>query len=227
METTNKKKMKALKNKADSETETTLRVGVEPEIETTSKAEPASKTEAAPKTVGRDFFDDQWKESWTYIKTVVDVLREPILILDKNLTVKAANEPFYLAFKTLRENTENKNIYSLGNGQWDIPTLRKLLEDILPKHTFFNGFEVVHDFPKIGRKVMILNARQIYSDDGKALFPPIILLAMEDVTGMMDVAEKLARHTNDFETELKGRTQSFEDEISALKREIGTLKKKS
>ena len=180
------------------------------------------------KSIGRDFFDELWKESWTYIKSVVDVVREPILILDENLTVKAANEPFYQTFHVLREQTENKNIYALGNGQWDIPTLRKLLEDILPKQTFFNGFQVAHDFPSIGRKVMILNARQIHStDDGsKERFPPIILLAIEDVTGMMDVAEKLARHTNEFETELKGRTQSMEVQISSLEKELEILKKK-
>lgn len=200
-------------------------------METTNKKKQKidTDTEFTSKVIGRDFFDKLWKESWTYIKTVVDVVREPVLILDKNLTVKAANEPFYQTFHVLREQTENKNIYALGNGQWDIPALRKLLEDILPKRTFFNGFQVAHDFPLIGRKVMILNARQIhFADDGsKELFPPIILLAMEDVTGMMDVAEKLARHTNEFETELKGRTQNLETQISSLEKEIEILKKKA
>ena len=118
-------------------------------------------------------------------------------------------------------------VYELGNGQWDIPALRKLLEEILPKHTFFNGFQVAHDFPTIGRKVMILNARQIhFTDDGsKELFPPIILLAIEDVTEVMDVAEKLAQHTSEFEAELTERTQKLEVHIKALEKEIGALKK--
>ena len=96
-------------------------------------------------------------------------------------------------------------MYELGNGQWDIPSLRKLLEDILPKNTFFKGFEVAHDFPAIGPKIMILNARQIHSDK----FPPIIMLAMEDVTEMMAVAEALALRTNQFEAKLTEQAQKF------------------
>src|SRR5689334_10999042 len=103
-----------------------------------------------------------WGESWTYIKTVVDVVREPILILDKELHVMAANEAFYRTFQVELKDTEHKIVYELGNGQWNIPALKKLLEDILPKNTFFKGFEVIHEFPFIGRKVMILNARQIH-----------------------------------------------------------------
>jgi len=161
-------------------------------------------------------------------KTVVDVLREPVLILDKDLHVRAANEPFYRTFRVGREDTQGKIVYELGNGQWNIPALRKLLEDILPKHTFFNGFQVAHDFPLIGRKVMILNARQIhFTEDGsKELFPPIILLAIEDVTEMMDVAEKLARHTNEFEAELTERTKKLEIHIKTLEKEINGLKLK-
>jgi nitrogen-specific signal transduction histidine kinase len=148
--------------------------------------------------IGSDFVARVWEESWTYIKTVVDIVREPVLILDKNLQVKAANEAFYRTFQAEAKDTENKVVYELGNGQWNIPSLRKLLEDILPKNTFFKGFEVAHEFPVIGRKVMILNARQIHFKDDSAseMFPAIILLAIEDVTDMMMVAETLAVHTN-------------------------------
>lgn len=142
-----------------------------------------------------DSLERLWEESWTYIKTVVDVVREPILILDKNLCVMIANESFYQTFQVEPEDTEDKVIYKLGNGQWDILSLRKLLEDILPKNTFFKGFEVIHDFPFIGQKVMILNARRIYREEsGSGAFPPIILLAMEDVTEMVGVAEMFAHH---------------------------------
>src|SRR5580698_6305371 len=92
--------------------------------------------------VGADFFERLWEESWTYIRTVVDVVREPILILDKDLRVMAANESFYRMFQVESKDTEKRIIYELGNGQWNIPALRKLLEDILPKNTFFKGFEV-------------------------------------------------------------------------------------
>src|SRR3990167_7761061 len=128
-----------------------------------------------------DFLERLWEESWTYIKTVVDIVREPILILDKDLRVMAANESFYRMFQVEASDTEKRIVYELGKGQWDIPALRKLLEDILPKNTFFKGFEVSHDFPVIGRKVMILNARKIHrKEEGNSkIFPPIILLAME------------------------------------------------
>lgn len=141
-----------------------------------------------------DFFEYLWEKSWTYTRTLVDVAREPVLVLDKDLHVVAANDPFYRTFRVEPTETENKSIYELGNGQWGIPALRKLLEDILPNNSFFKGFELVHEFPHIGQKVMILNARRIYSEE--AAFPEgIILLAIEDVTEMMAVAEALARHT--------------------------------
>lgn len=187
-----------------------------------------TQTEEKP-IVGPDFFKRLWEESWTYIKTVVDVVREPILILDKDLRVMAANEAFYRSFQVEAKDTEKKVVYDLGNGQWNIPALKKLLEDILPQNTFFKGFEVIHDFPFIGRKVMILNARQIHSKENSVSesFPPIILLAMEDVTEMMDVAKTLADHTNLFEARLTEKTQTLEVHIGRLEKEINDLKKKS
>ncbi len=174
---------------------------------------------------GPDFALRIWEESWTYIKTVVDTVREPFLILDKNLCVMAANESFYRTFEVSEGDTENKLFYELGNRQWDIPSLRKLLEDILPKDSFFKGFEVAHDFPKIGRKVMILNARRIYREGNDSeLFPPIILLAMEDVTEMMGVAEMLAKHTNKYSEDMKGRANRLEGFIVELQKEIKSLK---
>lgn len=183
-------------------------------------------------SVGDDFFDRLWEESWTYIKTVVDIVREPVLVLDKDLRVMAANDSFYRTFQVEAKDTEKKVVYELGDGQWNILALRKLLEDILPKNTFFKGFEVIHEFPAIGRKVMILNARQIHSefikDDGASeLFPPIILLAMEDVTEMMVVAEALAGHANQSEARFAERTQRLEQHIGKLEQEINDLKKKA
>jgi nitrogen-specific signal transduction histidine kinase len=174
-----------------------------------------------------NFIEHFWEKSWTYIKTVVDVVREPVLILDKELHVISANESFYRTFQVEISDTEKKLVYELGNGQWDIPSLRKLLEDILPKNTFFRGFEVAHDFPSIGRKVMILNARQIHFKEYAAMERfPIILLAIEDITEMVTVAEKMADHTNQFEAKLIERTQNLEIEIKKLEEEINQLKKK-
>jgi hypothetical protein len=170
-----------------------------------------------------DFFARSWDQSWTYIKTVVDVVHEPVLILDKHFCVMAANDPFYSTFQVDKHETEGKLVYKLGNGQWDIPALRELLEEILPHNTFFNGFEVTHVFPSIGRKVMMLNARQIhYQKDGETqTLPPIILLAIEDVTEMMTVAESLAKTIHAFETTYNERTQKLEAQVAALMHKKG------
>ena len=179
--------------------------------------------------ISKDFTDLVWEESWAYIKTIVDVVREPILILDKDLNVMAANEPFYRTFQVEAKDTEKKHVYELGNGQWNIPALKKLLEGILPKQTFFKGFEVAHEFPFIGRKIMILNARQIHFKESTIIkpFPPIILLAMEDVTDIMVVAETLAGHANHLETKFEKQTKKLELNIGKLEKEIEELKKKT
>ncbi len=188
---------------------------------------PTNKT-AAVIPQGVDFFAQMWEDSWTYIKTVVDVVREPVLILDKNLCVLAANESFYRLFQVEINETENTLVYKLGNGQWDIPDLRRLLEDILPKNSFFKGFKVTHNFPSIGHKIIILNARQIHyrGDKTSEVCPPIILLAMEDVTEMMGIAESFAGHIGEIETKFNGQNESMQASIKELQAEIETLKNK-
>jgi hypothetical protein len=98
----------------------------------------------------------------------------------------------------------------------------------LPKNTFFKGFEVTHDFPSVGRKTIILNARQIHFKEDATLkpFPPIILLAMDDVTDIMLVAETLAGHANQLETKLTGRTEKLESQIKKLEKDVSRLKNK-
>jgi PAS domain-containing protein len=172
---------------------------------------------------GVDFAERVWKESWTYLKTVVDTVREPFLVLDKELCVMVANDSFYQTFKVKKEDTEQRHVYELGNGQWNIPVLRKLLEEILPKDTFFKGFEVTHNFPVIGKKVMILNARRIYREDANRKFPPIILLAMEDVTEHMILAERLTEQSRLLERELHERTRLLETHIETLSKEVRRL----
>ena len=194
-----------------------------------NKIKKGSSEKEGAVAIPAEFIENVWKESWTYIKTVVDIVREPILILDKDLRVMAANDCFYKTFQVEHADTEGKIVYDLGNGQWDIPALRKLLEDVLPKNTFFKGFEVEHNFPFIGRKVMILNARQIHFKESAAanLFPPTIFLAMEDVTDMMAVAETLAGHAKQFETKLTERTERLETQVSILSKELNQFRKKS
>ncbi len=186
----------------------------------------SKSTQKGFKPIEKDFFERLWEESWTYIKTVVDVLREPVLILDSRFKVLIANEPFYRTFHVMPHETEGKIVYELGNGQWNIPALRKLLETILPKDTFFKGFEVSHVFPSIGRKTMILNARKIHinEDAGGKKFPPIILLAMEDITEMMAVADSMATHAKRLEDKLEIEVKRLETSITALRSELERLK---
>lgn len=113
-----------------------------------------------------------------FAQNIVDTVREPLLILDAALRVRSANRAFYQTFKVSPEETEDHLIYELGNGQWDIPALRTLLEDIVPQSSVFNDFELEHDFPTIGRKVMLLNARKLRPGD----HTEFLVLAMEDVT---------------------------------------------
>ncbi len=176
---------------------------------------------------GIDFFAQLWEESWTYIKTVVDVVREPVLILDKNLCVLAANESFYRTFQVELKDTEGTLVYKLGNGQWDIPDLRRLLETILPKNTFFKGFRVTHDFPSIGRKIMILNARQIHYTGTltTTAIPPIIMLAMEDVTEVMDIAEAIAGHAEDLEARFNKERGMLDQRFQVIQNDLEELKK--
>ena len=112
-------------------------------------------------------------------ENVIDTLREPILVLDEDLKVRLANKPFYRKFRISPGETMGHHIYDLGNGQWDIPGLRELLEGIIPKDKNFEGFPVSHDFPDIGHKKLILNARTVRQ---KGESQNLILLAMEDIS---------------------------------------------
>lgn len=159
--------------------------------------------------------DEIWEVAWTYIRTVVDTIREPFLILDKDLRVLSANKTFYSVFQVTHEETEGTLVYELGNGQWNISKLRILLEDILPKHTHFEDFRVEHDFPKIGLKIMILNARQVHRTDDKT---PIILLAMEDITMQIQLEDKMKRYTEELTLEVAKRTAELEDRVNELER---------
>src|SRR5450432_1602436 len=125
----------------------------------------------------------------TYSQNIVDTVREPLLILDTTLRVRSANRAFYQTFQVSLQETENRLIYELGNGQWDIPNLRTLLEDIVPKSSVFNDFELEHDFPVIGRRVMLLNARKLQAGHHGEL----LVLAMEDVTERRRAEEALLK----------------------------------
>ncbi len=123
-----------------------------------------------------------------YAESIVETVREPLVILSQDLRVKTASRSFYESFKVVPEKTENQLLYNLGNGQWDIPILRTLLEEILPQNNQFNDFEVEHTFEDIGHRIMLLNARRIHQQGNQS---ELILLAIEDITERKRVQEEL------------------------------------
>ena len=113
-----------------------------------------------------------------YAESIVRTVRDPLLILNSDLSVHTANDAFYKTFEVSPAESEGRLIYDLGNGQWNIPGLRELLDEILPRNSFFENFEVTHDFVALGRRIMLLNARKLESVDT----PGRILLGIQDVT---------------------------------------------
>lgn len=126
-----------------------------------------------------------------YAVAIVETVREPLVVLDAKLRVITANRSFYKIFQVKKKDTEKKLIYKLGNGQWDNPKLRHLLEKILPHKTFFYDFEIEHDFPTIGKRTVLLNARKVIQKNNNV---PMILLAIEDVTEKKHIEQQ----KNDF-----------------------------
>jgi PAS domain S-box-containing protein len=113
-----------------------------------------------------------------YAESIITTLREPMLVLDAELHVHSANRSFYETFQVDPAETEGRFIYELGDGQWNIPALKTLLEEIVPRNSAFDDFEVEHDFERIGRKIMLLNARR-FPPEGKH---ELVLLCIEDFT---------------------------------------------
>jgi two-component sensor histidine kinase len=112
-------------------------------------------------------------------QAIVDTVSEPVLVLDRALRVIAASRSFYSTFKVSPEDTQGSLLYALGDGQWDLPKLRVLLEKIIPEQGEIQSYEVEHEFPGIGQRTMRLNARQVFYEGGSHA---TILLSIEDVT---------------------------------------------
>jgi two-component system CheB/CheR fusion protein len=128
-----------------------------------------------------------------FAEAVVATIRQPLLVLDRHLQVVKANKSFYDFFKADRANTEGVAVFDLGDGQWDIPPLRSLLEDIIPSNESFGDYVLELDFAVIGRRKLVLNARKVIAEPDK---PPLILLAIEDVT-RWESAEDVMRRQRD------------------------------
>jgi two-component system CheB/CheR fusion protein len=149
------------------------------ELETSKEELESSNEELLTINQELQMRNEQLAEIQEYSEAVFTTIREALLILDKNLRIKNANTTFYKAFGVTEEETEGKLLYDLGNGQWNIPRLRDLLEEIIPRNWVMNDFEVIHNFRGIGEKIMVLNARRLVR---KLHGEHLILLAIEDIT---------------------------------------------
>lgn len=139
------------------------------------------------------------QDALEYTKSIINTVHDPLIILYEDLTVALANRSFYQVYKVEPKETEGQHIYDLGNGQWDIPKLRELLENILPKTTSFDNFEVKHDFPDIGKRTMLLNGCRIYLEANRK---KLIILTIKDITEHKKI-EELREKIRELEARLK------------------------
>jgi PAS domain S-box-containing protein len=137
-----------------------------------------------------ELLKDEIQDAREYAEDIVETVREPLVVLNASLQILTANVSFYNTFKVTPDETIGNFIYDLGNKQWDIPKLRVLLDEILIHRLVFYDYEVEHDFQDIGRKTILLNARQIYR---KKIGANIILLALEDITVRKQLEEERDR----------------------------------
>ena len=118
------------------------------------------------------------KDGHLLTQAIIDTIHEPLIVLDEDLRIIVASRSFYRKFNITHASTRETMFYDLGNGQWNIPALRTLLEDVIPKHTVVEDYEIDHDFPFLGRRIMCVNAREIRSDNDRKK----MLLSIFDVT---------------------------------------------
>ncbi len=157
------------------------------------------------------------QESKAYAETVLETVREPFVVLDRDLRVVSANQSFYQTFQVPPEEVDGHLIYEMGNDQWDIPRLRVLLEEVLPRDTLVQDFEVNHEFPTIGRRAMLLNAHRISRNNEATAF---ILLAFEDITERHRAEEEHGKVRETLESQLQNRTDELKAAHEQLKGEV-------
>ena len=128
----------------------------------------------------------EFQDALEYTESIINTMHDPLIILSEDLMVVLANRSFYRSFKVKPEETEEKFIYDLANHQWDIPKLRHLLEEIIPKTTSFDDFELEHDFLNIGKRIMLLNACRIYMQANRT---KLIIITIKDITERKKIEE--------------------------------------
>ena len=153
------------------------------------------------------------EEARKYAEDVVNTVQYPLVLLDSELKIISANLSFYKTFKVESNEIVKKTLFEIGDQLWDIPKLRNLLEHVRNEKQSLNNFEVEQNFPKIGHKIMLLNATQVYSE-GKKIF----LLSIEDITHRKEFEEKLKKHA----TEIEIANKSKSDFLANMSHELRT-----
>ncbi len=174
-----------------------------------TESEEKIKESEAQLTESKQEIKESQQEALHYMKTLVDVARESFLILDADLRVVEANPTFYETFQVSPQETENILLYKLGNGQWNIPELKSLLEEILPEKKMVRDYGVTHTFETIGEKTILLNAKQIDTVQ-------LIILAMEDITTRKGLEGKLAEYTKSLEVKIAERAKELLSRVTEL-----------
>jgi two-component system CheB/CheR fusion protein len=152
--------------------------------------------------------NDQLNLSRLYAESIVTTIREPLIVLNKDLAVRSANRSFYDKFQTTAEQTEGRILFELSNRMWDIPALRKMLENVLPEKTSIVDYEVTHNFPGLGERNMLLNATRIFKDSSD---DESILLALEDITEQTKIEHAQKLFSEELEKQVFDRTFSLHE----------------
>jgi two-component system CheB/CheR fusion protein len=203
------------------------------ELETSKEEIEAANEELISTNQELSMRNEMLAESYQYAEAIISTIHEPMLILRSDLTVRSANASFYKKFKVRKENTEGNSVFSLGNGQWDIPQLRSRLNQLLSNGIGFHDFEVTHVFNEIGERVMLLNANLI---ERKSAQEQLVLFAIEDVTELarQQFSEKealrndisLSRGQNEvLEKAVQSRTKETEQALAGLEKKNAELVK--
>jgi len=187
----------------------------------TSKEEIQSTNEELT-TLNQELFDrnSQLNEARLYSESIVATIREPLIILDKNMKVKTANRAYYRKFMTSEEETEEKYFYHLRNGQWDIPSLRSTLENSLAAEGRITDVEIKLRLEDIGERTLLLNACRIALKESAEL---LILVAIEDVTDARNRESDLVLFSRELENKVAERTISLKESNASLKRSNDSL----
>ncbi len=160
------------------------------------------------------------KEARAYAEAVIRTVPDPLIVLSADLRIHSANDAFYNLFKVSPVETEGRSLFELGNGHWNIPKLRELLEVLIPQNEFFNDFEASHDFERIGRRIFLVNGRVLKEAEGR---PTMILLGIQDITERKWTEEALARSQQELQQHAEGLEKTVADRTVALRETVHEL----